>query len=214
MPTVEEIKELQKQPTDFSSLDQDAYDNTSQDRFSGDGRLFVKFYKRPMLNQAESVKEGRPIYKEEVCIRIMIPGDKTNIVDRIADEIDVNRFRKQYEHFVANLTQTVGTLLSEVGFIPASLVEELKYYHIETVEQLAGLSDGSAQKIPGIQKYKQKAQAYLDAMSDPEKVLERAKEEARKEIAAELQKRDKELAELRAQIAKVQQRAPQAQPRA
>lgn len=206
MPTIEEIREAQNQPTDFSAFDASAYAdalNAQAPRFAGDEKLHVQFYKKPVLNEALSVQAGRPVYKEEVCIRVFIPGDKLNQIDRVADQIDIERFKQQYEKFIAGQSQAVGTPLDQVGFVPATLVEELKHFHIHTVEQLAGVSDGAAAKIAGLQAFKQRAQAYLDAMASPEKVLERAKEQVMKEVLPALQQRDQELAELRALVSKL-----------
>jgi hypothetical protein len=206
MATIDEIRAAQNTPTDFSAFDASAAEDAAAvnaHRFAGDDKLLVQFYKRPILNPALSVKEGRPIYKEEVCIRIRIPGDKLNQIDRVADSIDIERFRRHYEKFIAGQSQLVGTPLEEVGFVPAPLVEELKHFNIYTVEQLAGVSDGVAQKIAGLQSFKQKAQAYLDALGDPEKVLQRAKEQVMAEVGQELRKRDHEVAELRALISKL-----------
>jgi hypothetical protein len=208
MPTIEEIRELQKQPTDFSAFDASAYDDAQEreSRYVGDEKLYVQFYRKPVLNEAESVKAGRPIHKDEVFIKIFVPGDKLSQIDRIASEQDIERFRKHYERFVAGQSQQVGTPLSSVGFIPATLVEDLKYFNVHTVEQLASVSDAVAQKISGLQSFKQKAQAYLDATNSPEKLVERAREQVAAEVMGELRKRDQELAELRAQLAKMRKK--------
>jgi len=73
-------------------------------------------------------------------------------------------------------------------------VAELKATGITTVEQLAELSDTNAQKFMGSFQLRQKAQAFLEAA---------AGDAANSKLAAELEKRDVEIAALKAQMEQI-----------
>jgi len=58
-----------------------------------------------------------------------------------------------------------GTPLTEWTGITRSQAEELKFWNIRTVEQLAACSDQNTQNFKGLATLKQSAQQYLDAAS-------------------------------------------------
>lgn len=149
-------------PTDFSKvLD---FVTEDQPRYAMDSRLYVQFYLRPVLLTTQSEEEGRPIFKDIEHVRIMVPGDKLSIVDRIASPDDKQRFADHYKKFKAGDGEAVvGTRLEVVPWITRSKVEEYKFFGIITVEQLADASDQVGQKFPGFQADKQKAQKWLEA---------------------------------------------------
>ena len=149
-------------PTDFSRL-ADAV-TEDQPRYAFDSRLYVQFYLRPIMLTAESEIQGRPIFKDVEHVRIMIPGDKLSIVDRIASPDDKQRFAAHYEKFKAGqANEVVGTRLEIVPWMTRSKVEEYKFFGIHTVEQLADASDSVGQKFPGFQADKVKAKNFLEA---------------------------------------------------
>lgn len=194
--TLDELKALQAQPTDFSRFDASLYEDATRPdnaRYQHDDKLFVTFYKRPIMRMKESNEAGRPIYREEVCIKIYIPGDKTNQIDRIASEMDIERFRKQYEKFLKNEEQVVGTPLEFSGIVDAATVEELRYFNVRTVEQLAGMNDGALQKFAGGQQLKQRAQAWLDRAQSATQI--------REDLQSELAKRDQQIEQLKRMLA-------------
>jgi hypothetical protein len=140
----------------------------------GDDRLGVIFYNKPVEDRERSLAEGRRCFKDREFVKIMVPGDRHNTVDRpvqktgILPTDDRLRFAKQYERFKAQQTQSAhdGTPLSLWPTIPATLAEELKFINIFTVEQLATLSDTHVAKIPGGHQWKNKADAFVKAMKD------------------------------------------------
>ncbi len=130
---------------------------------TGDEKLFVRFYIHARYMSVESEKEGRPIFKDTIYIEIMQPGNKENIVCRPVTKEDKLRFAKQYEHYEKNNTNLEeGTPLDSITFLTRAQIEELKFFHCRTVEQLAGMSDTSGQQFPGFQQLKRKAEAYLE----------------------------------------------------
>lgn len=163
------------------AMQQQAPDNT-----------FAVFFKKARENKAKTAEEGRPIFDEVPYIRIMIPGDKDNIVERPVRENDKSRYHAQWAAFEANDEQFVsGTPLEAWPLVNRGQVEELKFFGITTVEQLADLSDSHAGKWAGVVTLKQKAKSFLAA-------AEGVQDTTRLERALEV--RDNEISALRGQI--------------
>jgi len=137
-------------------------------RYQGDDRLLVRFYMHPAKDVAATIEAGRPIFKEVPYIHIMQPGNKESIIHRKATQMDKDRFVEHYRKFTAREDQDAieGTPLAEWPGITRSQCEELKFYNVLSVEQLAGMSDTNAQNFRGINSLRQQAIAYLEAASD------------------------------------------------
>ena len=164
----------------------------NQARYAMDSKLYATFYVRPIMNNFQSAEQGRPIYDELEYVRIIVPGDSKTTVDcPVTDEFRM-RFEKQYEKFKKNLSQSVtGTPLEMWPQMTVGLCAELKGMNVQTVEQLANMSDGIAQRIMGSHDLRRRAQAFLDA----------AKGEAENnKLTTELEKRDDQIKALQAQM--------------
>lgn len=170
-------------------------------RFVGDQRLYVRFFQHPRRNEVKSQEAGRPIFEDAEYIEIRIPGDKDNIVVRPVRPLDRSRFRERYLKFRQGIEDVVeGMPLEMWPVVTRAQAEELKFFNIRTVEQLAEVSDGLAQKFIGIHELKRKAKTYVEAAAGNaplEKmevalkerdndldVLRRANEELAKRLAA------------------------------
>jgi hypothetical protein len=173
----------------------DAANLANQARYAMDAKLYVQFYIRPVMNNFRSSEEGRPIYEEKEYIRIIVPGDSKTTVDCPVDDTFRMRFQAQYDKFKRGQEQAVdGTPLEMWPQMTVGLCAELKAMNISTVEQLAGLDDGKAQRIMGSYDLRRKAQMFLDA----------AKGEAENnKMVNELQKRDDEINVLKAQMQQI-----------
>ena len=137
-------------------------DQQQQGRYAGDKNLMIHFHTLPMMDEQKSQEEGRPIFRDVEHVRILIPGSKESVVDKVVTEIERARFKDLYEKWKANeQVDFSGTPLESCTWMARSLVEEMKYFHVRTVEQLADLSDTHAQKFPGIRQYINLAKAYL-----------------------------------------------------
>ena len=148
-------------PTDWNRVQDPMFEQDQ--RFAADNKLYVQYYSRPILHGPESDAAGRPIYHDVDCIRIMVPGDKLSIIDRIASPDDKQRFADHYSKYQAGQqTQMVGTPLEHVPWMSRSKVEEYKYFGIHSVEQLANASDSVGQRFPGFYTDRDKALKYLD----------------------------------------------------
>lgn len=142
--------------------------NSSQKQFSNedDRNIFVRFFTAPLKHPAKSQEEGREVYVDTEYIEMRVAGDNKNVVIRQVFPMDIQRFPNHYAKFKQGQeAQVIGTPLSEMPFLSASKVKEYEYFHVRTVEQLAGVADGSdvAGKMMGFQADKQRAQAFLQA---------------------------------------------------
>jgi hypothetical protein len=174
-------------PTDWSTVKDAMMDNDQ--RYAMDSKLYVNFYMRPVLQMTRSDEANRPIYEDVEHVRIMVPGDKLSIVDRIASPDDKSRFADHYAKFRAGAAdQVVGTRLEAVPWMSRSKVEEYKFFGVITVEQLASAGDAVGQKFQGFQQDKQKALAFLEASTGHNSRIE----ELEKQLAALLAEKQAE----------------------
>ena len=138
-----------------------------------DDKLHVRFFMRPRIDVEASNKENRPIYKDVAFIEIMVPGDKNNIVLAEVWDQHLRRFPKHWAQFQAGLKdQVVGTPLKVAPFLTEAHVEELAYFKIRTVEQLANLSDTNM-TFMGARELQQQAKKYLDKTGSNEELMKR-----------------------------------------
>ncbi len=144
------------------TFDGDPDDFTRPD--AGDDRLTVMFYMGTLRDDAESIAQGRPIFRDVEYCRVFVPGDRNHVIDQPATQTDRRRFARQYERFKAGQLedqQLVGTRLSEWPLLTRGQVEELHYMQIRTVEQLAEVSDAIKLKIPGLTTLSRNAATWL-----------------------------------------------------
>lgn len=131
---------------------------------AGDESLFVVFYMGIIQNQARTETEGRAIFDDVECVRIIVPGDKNSILDRPASTQDKQRFARQYALFKQGAKedeQVSGTRLTDWPFLSRAQGEELRYLGIKTVEQLASVRDDITSRVPGLVGLKQHASVWL-----------------------------------------------------
>lgn len=165
-----------------------------------DGALGVVFYTKTVEDVPRSAQEGRRCFREREYVKIMVPGDRYNIIDRpvqktgILPTDDALRFPTQYARFKQREQQQAhdGTPLALWQAMPQVLAEELKFFNVFTVEQLAGLSDTHLAKFPGGSQWKQKASQFVRALTDQAQVAK---------IQSQLEERDNEIETLKKAVA-------------
>lgn len=164
----------------------------------GDDKLNVTFRLHPVADRPLTKETGVLTFVDREYIRIIVPGDRDLITDREATERDKQRFPRQYAAFkIRGMDAQVGMPLKLMAeckppLLTLGQVETLAYMHVKTVEQLAGITDGNAQKLIGGQGLKQAAQRFLDA----------AKAAApTQQLRTELESRDAEIAALKQALA-------------
>lgn len=146
------------------------------DIHSADNHLHVEFY----------VYDKEP-YKEKPFVRIIVPGDKTNIVDQPVREDHKRRFPRQWLHFQMqnNNAEVIGVPLSQwVKDDPENFndmqMAELQIFKFQTVEQVATATDNQLQRVGmGAMGLREQARRYLQVknQSSNQNEIETTKQE-------------------------------------
>jgi len=155
------------------------------DIHSADNHLHVEFY----------VYDKEP-YKEKPFVRIIVPGDKTNIVDQPVREDHKRRFPRQWLHFQMqnNNAEVIGVPLKQwVQDDPENFndmqMAELQIFKFQTVEQVATATDNQLQRVGmGAMGLREQARRYLQVKNQSSN-------------QNEIETTKQELAELREQMA-------------
>lgn len=185
------------------------------DENNADSRLQVRFYKKPVHQEQESLDAGRPIYKEFDFVHICVAGDTLTEIDTYALENHKLRFPIHWANYQnrvgANDQEVVGTPVSEWPLVSKSQAEELRAMKFHTVESIAHASDAQLQRMgmaAGMSPFafRDKAKSFLNlATSSAETDKREAEINALKE---ELAKKDLETAKIKletdAKFAKMQ----------
>jgi hypothetical protein len=157
---------------------------------NADSHLHVEFY----ISDEKDYK-GRPF------VRIIVPGDKTNIVEQPVRDDHKERFPRQWLHFqMKQSEQDTGVIpgtplhvwaAADPEFVNRGRLEELHILKFQTVEQVATASDAQLQRIGmGGTGMRDKARLFLT-------------QKVRSDSSAELEKTRQELDELKAQMAEL-----------
>lgn len=151
---------------DFETLDTSPYLNHNQRE--ADKSLAVRFFIKPVRNEAKSNEANRPIFDEVEYVEILTPGAKNQVFCGPVRQSDRERFEPIYKRFKERGESIQeGTPLSEWSHISNGIAEELKHFKCFTVEQLAALSDTSLQGLgTGYTALREKARAYLAQAKD------------------------------------------------
>ncbi len=176
------------------------------DENNADSRLQVRFYKRAVKQEQESLEAGRDIYKEFDFVHICVAGDTLTEIDTYAQNSHKQRFPiqwAQYMHRVgADDEEVVGTPISEWPLVSKSQAEELRALKFKTVESVANASDLQLQRMgmaAGMSPFafRDKARTFLNLATNAAETDKREQEiNALKE---ELAKKDAETAKMKAE---------------
>jgi hypothetical protein len=165
------------------------------DTQGADSRLQVRFYKKSVQQEQESIEAGRPIYKDFDFVHICVAGDTLTEIDTYALHSHKQRFPIQWANYMnrqgAHDEEVVGTPLSEWPLVSKSQAEELRGMKFHTVESIANASDQQLQRMGmavGMSPYsfRDKAKAFLNLAT----------------TAAETDKREQEINALKEELAK------------
>jgi hypothetical protein len=156
--------------------------NTAKDQSDG---CIPRFHVKAVESKARSEVEGRPVFDEVPYVEILIPGDRTSIVDRPLQDADKDRWPQQYARFKENRERVVtGTPLELWPYLNVARVAELRALNIFSVEAIADLSDTGLGKIgPEARELQQRAKAFLQPQSATETDLRTENQELRGQIA-------------------------------
>jgi hypothetical protein len=128
-----------------------------------DNQLMVGFYKRSVLNRFKSSQQGTPVHEGRDFIKIQHPGESLNVVDREVTDQDKHRWPQKWEAYIKNVAQVPdGIPLSLLYPSKPEIVETLRGYNIQTVQQLAALSGHAISTVGmGCQEWVNAAAAYM-----------------------------------------------------
>ncbi len=176
------------------------------DEQNADSRLQVRFYKRPVQQEQESLEAGRPIYKEFDFVHICVAGDTLTEIDTYVLPSHKTRFPIQWANYMnrqgANEPEVIGTPVAEWPLVSKSQAEELRAMKFYTVESIAGASDQQLQRMgmaAGMSPYafRDKAKSFLNLATSSAETDKR--EQEINSLKEELAKKDLETAKMKAE---------------
>jgi hypothetical protein len=180
-----------EEPSDWSK--------PNESRFSMDNKLYVEFFRKPILQPGKSREAGRAVYEEIDYVRIHVPGDKSSVIERPVSQQDIFRFQDRYNKWKAGQEEAVtGTPLTALPGMNPSKIEEYKFFKLVTVEQLAEANDNLGGKFMSFQQDKQRAKVFLEVAKNNAPI---------EKMNEELQKRDAEIENLRTMVEALQANA-------
>jgi hypothetical protein len=131
-----------------------------------DKDLAIVFYAGTRINSFKSQAQGVPIYEPVDMIKVYHPGEPLNVPERPVNENDKRRFRAQWDAYKEGKDQKVeGTPLSVIFPGNPEIVKSLEVVHINTVQQLANISDTATQNMMFGFNLREKAKAYMEVAS-------------------------------------------------
>ena len=158
----------------------------------GDAFLHVEFEMHSHFDDVQTREQARAVFRMEEYIKIMVPGDTSTMIHRPVRDSDKTRWPQQYAAFLAGKAQNSdGQPLSEWSQLSKSQVDELAFFKMTTVEQLANASDAVCQKFAGLVSLKEQAKVYLEKMRGEQPELR---------LQAEVKKQQEENQAMRARM--------------
>jgi hypothetical protein len=145
------------------SVQNGAFTRTNSFGQGGD-RNYPRFFIESIQDQLATEREGRPIFRDEERVEIIMPGNAhTRPVMRVTREHQ-EKWPKEYEAFKKGIEICAdGTPLEEWPVLKKSMVLELKALGFQTVEHVASMDDLATQRIGmGGMGLRNRAKAYLD----------------------------------------------------
>jgi hypothetical protein len=136
-----------------------------------------QFFTEAVKLEWKSRQEGRPIFEDREFVRILIPGDRRSMAVEPVGEAHQARWPREYEAFRAGREAPLeGTPLSEwpVSLMSPARVQELAYFNLRTVEQLAAVNDAQLQSLGmGARELRERARMWLEVAAKGAGPIER-----------------------------------------
>lgn len=126
------------------------------------------FYTELVQNPGKTEKEGRPIFDEQLMLRLYTPGDSLSVASHPGTPDMIEKYRAAYDKYMAGKTDDhfSGTPIGELNFLTAIQKAELKAVKIYSVEALAAVADSNVTRIPGGRSVRDQAKAWLEHSKD------------------------------------------------
>jgi hypothetical protein len=167
-------------------------------------KVYPRFFNDTVQDQIASAREGRPIFKEEERVEIIMPGisQLTKPVERVTQE-HIDRWPEAYKAFKSGQEMSVtGTPLEQWPILKRPQVLELKAAGFLTVEQVAEMSDHAIQRVGMMgRRLKELAVGYLDDEKGQASLAKATAERDRQERIIEEQ--NEKIANLQAMLERV-----------
>lgn len=159
----------------------------------------VKFEYIWEYNEPESLKEGRPIFKQVEMVSVQYPGGDETVIH--VNDTHRKDYRAQYNDFLEREGKpTNGTPLHEWALINTGTVNELKHFKIKTIEQLVNFEIAPDNKHGFFLKtWQDKAIVFLDSAKDAKSKLV-SMTNLNKKLEAKVKKLEQETFLLRSRI--------------
>ena len=164
-----------------------------------DKMLHVSFFwKEPVLKWQSEVKGKEVRGPRQAWVRLMRPGDNTSVFESAVREDHKARFPQEWlawqikEGMIEGALAVPGWALEEWDVLKGKdIINELRHKRFSTVEQLAGASDAQIQGLG------------IGGIGLREQARAAMRERYNAQSQDELAKRDKQIAELQAQMAEL-----------
>lgn len=171
-----------------------------------------EFFTEAVHNNARSEKEGRPCFDEVEFVRILIPGDLKNTPVQILTDKHKKRWPRHYAAWKSGQEEALdGTPIDQLPGMTKAQAQELRHFHIRTIEQLANMPDDllmKAQPMSG-RPLRERAQRWV-AATEGSASEERLAAENR-ELREKMGLMEKDQAELRAAVDRLSAASPKAE---
>lgn len=162
-----------------------------------------QFFTEAVKLEWKSRQEGRPIFEDREFVRIIIPGDRRSMAVEPVGEAHKARWPREYEAFRAGREAPVeGTPLSEwpVSLMSPARVQELAWFNLRTVEQLAAVNDAQLQNLGlGSRELRERARTWLEVAEKGAGPIERLISR-NEELARETERLTRELKAANAEV--------------
>src|ERR1700744_6632475 len=125
--------------------------------------VYPRFFVDQVQDMVASEQQGRPIYRDEERVEIIMPGNaQTRFVARVTTE-HTGRWPKESQAFKEGIEISPdGTPLEEWPILKRSQVLELKALGFKRVEQVRDMSDHAIQRVGmGARALKERALIFL-----------------------------------------------------
>ena len=162
-----------------------------------------QFFTEAVKLEWKSRQEGRPIFEDRDFVRIIIPGDRRSMAVEPVGDAHKERWPREYEAFRAGREAPLeGTPLSEwpVSLMGPARVQELAYFNLRTVEQLAAVNDAQLQNLGmGSRELRERARTWLEVAEKGAGPIERLISR-NEELARETERLTRELKAANAEL--------------
>ena len=178
--------------------------NDFKEGIQQDDKALVRFYMKPVKGPVNPMT-GVATWTEKEYYETVVPGSRDTINQPVT-EITKQKYPMQYAKWKANASTEglSGTFISEVTWISRAQAEELAYFGVKTLEQLAAAPDTLCQKQIGMYDLRRKAISFIEQREKDAPILAiHAKFDA---LAAEAQVKDQTIADLQKRIAALEAR--------